>query len=224
MTNTSDTNNFLIVSNDNKILMSKENNPSPDEPPFLEVYNTTYEIKKILYSNFYGLIIIIPFKVENKKIECFGISSKKIEKNIEINEDLFYVNISKTDQGKYLLLNLSANYPKIFLYNLSENKIEKKYYGHIHKDTEGRCSFGGSKDQYILCASEDLAIYLWDRNISGLPKYQFKEHLNIINEVFMINSSTIVSTDDKAIKFFTSYDIEDINFDKKNLNLVKKKI
>ena len=202
----SDNNNYLI-STKNKIIISKDNKNE-------DIYNCSYDIKQLLFSNFYNFIIIIPNLI--KDIECFNILTNKVELNIEIKEYLFYANISKTDGGKYLIINLSKNYPKIFLYNLSEKKIEKKYYGHIQKGNVVKCAFGGDKDQYILSASEDFIIYLWARNISGLPKYQFKDHLNIINGIEMINSSIIVSiSDDKTIKFWTSYDIEDVKFNKK---------
>ena len=79
------------------------------------------------------------------------------------------------------------------------------------------CSFGGRKDQYILSVSEDFMIYLWDRNISGLPKYQFKEYNNNIIGLGMINSSLIISCEEKEIKIWTSYDIDDIIFNKNNL-------
>ena len=205
----SDNNNY-IISTKNKKMLSKENINE-------ELYNCAYDVKQLLFSNCYNLLIIIPNII--KDIECFNILSKKTEFNIEIKEDLFYANISKTDGGKYILLNLSINYPKIFLYNLSEKKIEKKYYGHIQKGNVVRCSFGGDKDQYILSASEDFIVYLWARNISGLPKYQFKDHLNYVNGVEMISSSVIVSvSDDKTIKFWTSYDIEDVKFNKKLIN------
>ena len=208
----SNKNNYLLSSK-NKILISSDN---ITEPNVTEVYNYSYEIKQLLFSNLYNLIIIVPNVL--KDIECFNLNNKKKEFNIEIKEDLFYANISKTDEGKYLIFNLSKNYPKIFLYNLSEKKIEKKYYGHIQKGNDVKCCFGGNKDQYILSASEDFIIYLWDRNISGLPKYQFKEHLNFINGIEMINSSVIVSiSDDKTIKFWTSYDIEDVKFNKKTI-------
>ena len=151
-----------------------------------------------------------------KDIECFNIQANKTEFNIEIKEDLFYCNISIKDGGKYLIINLSKNYPKIFLYNIEAKKIEKKYYGHVQKGNEVKCTFGGNKDQYILSASEDFVTYLWDRSISGLPKYQFKEHLNLINGIEMVNQSVIVSiSDDKTIKFLASYDIEDIHLNKK---------
>ena len=209
----SNKNNFLISSK-NKILLSNEN---INEPKINEIYNCPYDIKQLLFSNFFNLIIIVPNII--KDIECFNILTNKCEFNIEIKEDIFYSNISKTDEGKYLIINLSKIYPKIFLYNIEAKKIEKKYYGHIQKDKEIKCGFGGNKDQYILSASEDFIIYLWDRNISGLPKYQFKEHLNFINGIEMINSSVIVSiSDDKTIKFWTSYDIEDVKLNKKIIN------
>ena len=207
---TSNKNNFLISSK-SKILMSNE---SINEPKVEEIYDCSYEIKQLLYSKFYNLIIIIPNAL--KDIECFNLSTKKLEFNIEVKEDLLYANLSKTDEGKYLIFNLSKYYPKIFLYDIFTKKKEKKYYGHIQKGNEVKCCFGGNEDQYILSASEDYIIYLWSRNISGLPKYQFKEHLNLINGVEMINSSVIVSiSEDKTIRFWTSYDIEDAKFNKK---------
>ena len=204
-----DKNNLLIGTKDQKIFLSNEN----DNNSFIEIYKCSYDIKQLLFSDCLNLIIAIPNMV--KDIECYDIVKKQIDFNIEIREDIFYVNISKTDKGKYIIINLSKNYPKIFLYNLSLKKIEKKYYGHIQKTSEVKCAFGGDKDQFILSTSEDFIIYLWDRNISGLPKYQFKEHLNLINGVEMINSSVIVSSDDKSINFWTSYDIEDVKFNKK---------
>ena len=209
----SNKNNYLLSSK-NKIFISSEN---IYEQNVTELYNYSYEIKQLLFSNLYHLIIIVPNIL--KDIECFNLNTKNKEFNIEIKEDLFYANISKTDEGKYLIFNLSKNYPKIFLYNFAEKKNEKKYYGHIQKGNEVKCCFGGNKDQYILSASEDFIIYLWDRNVSGLPKYQFKEHLNFINGIEMINSSVIVSiSDDKTIKFWTSYDIEDVKFNKNSIN------
>ncbi len=213
---TSDKNNILTAYEDKKITMLENKNNEFSLLPE-DIYNFSFKIKQLLFSNFYNLIIIVPNII--KDIDCYNISTKKVEFNIEIKEDLFYVNISKTDNGKYLLINLSKNYPKIFLYSLERKKIEKKYYGHIQKNAEVKCAFGGDKDQYILSASEDFYIYLWDRNISGLPKYQFKEHLDLVNGVEMINSSIIISSsDDKTIKFWTSYDIEDVHFNNKLIN------
>ena len=211
--------NKILISSKKKILMSNE---IINEPKFNEIYTCSFEIKQLLFSSFYNLIIIVPNIMRD--IECFNMQANKTEFNIGIKEDLFYCNISKTDGGKYLIINLSKNYPKIFLYNIETKTIEKKYYGHVQKGNEVKCTFGGNKDQYILSASEDFVIFLWDRSISGLPKYQFKEHLNLINGIEMVNQSVIVSiSDDKTIKFWASYDIEDIQLNKKINNEENKK-
>ena len=80
------------------------------------------------------------------------------------------------------------------------------------------CTFGGNRDQYILSSSEDSFIYLWDRNISGLPKYQFKEENKIIKGLGMINSSFILSCYQDEVKVWTSYDIDDVKLNKLNDN------
>ena len=214
--------NIFYISNKNdilihakyKIILSSENVQSPN---LSEIYNLNdrNDIQQILFSDFFNLIILIPDSIRN--IECIDLWKKSLELNIEIKEDIFSANISQTDGGKYLIINLSKVYPKILLYNLIERKFDKKYYGHIQKNYKNMCSFGGKKDQYILSVSEDFLIYLWDRNISGLPKYQFKEFNNNIIGLDMINSSLIISCEEKEIKIWTSYDIDDINFNKNNL-------
>ena len=206
--------NDILIHLKDKIILSSENIQSSN---LSEVYNITEnnEIQQILFSDFFNLIILIPDSIRN--IECIDLLTKKSELNIEIKEDIFSANISQTDGGKYLIINLSKVYPKILLYDLIERKFDKKYYGHIQKNYKNMCSFGGRKDQYILSVSEDFMIYLWDRNISGLPKYQFKEYNNNIIGLGMINSSLIISCEEKEIKIWTSYDIDDIIFNKNNL-------
>ena len=57
-------------------------------------------------------------------------------------------------------------------------------------------------------------IYLWDRDISGLPRYQFKQHDKPIVGLGLINSSFVLSCDENYIKLWTSYDIDDVNLNK----------
>ena len=97
---------------------------------------------------------------------------------------------------------------------MSKRQFDKIYYGHIQKNYNTLYCFGGNKDQYILCGSEDFLIYLWDRNKSGLPKYQFKGHNERIIQLGMINPNIILSSDEKEIKICTSYDIDDVLFNK----------
>ena len=205
-------NDILFFTKD-KIMHSEESFKCPELSETDNISNKN-DIQQILFSDFFNLIILIPDSIRD--IKCINLQQKKSEFNIEIKEDIFSANISQTDGGKYLIINLSKNYPKILLYDLIERKFGQKYYGHIQKNFKSLCSFGGKTDQYILCASEDFLIYLWDRNISGLPKYQFKGHEQRIIGLSMINSSLILSCDENEIKIWTSYDIDDVNFNKEN--------
>ena len=205
-------NDILLYSN-NKFFVSSETLKSAD---LLSIYEPIQknDIQQIFFSDFFNLIILIPNSI--REIECINLAKKNKEFEIEIKEEIFSANISKTDEGKFLIINLSKNYPKIFLYDLEKRQFDKKYYGHIQKNDKIICTFGGNKDQYILCGSEDFMIYLWDRNISGLPKYQFKSHEKSIIGLGLINSSFLLSCDEGFVKIWTSYDIDDINFDKQN--------
>ena len=206
-------NNILLYSQ-NKLFLLQENLSNPS---LIEIYSTTKnDIQKILFSNFLNIIILIPSLLS--EIECINLSQKKIEFNIEIKEEIFSADISQKDEGKFLIINVSKTYPKIYLYNLVKRQIDKKYYGHIQKNNKILCTFGGNRDQYILSTSEDSFIYLWDRNISGLPKYQFKEENKIIKGLGMINSSFILSCYQDEIKVWTSYDIDDVKLNKLNDN------
>ena len=205
--------NDILFFTKNKIMHSEESFKSPELSETDNISNKN-DIQQILFSDFFNLIILIPDSIRD--IKCINLQQKKSEFNIEIKEDIFSANISQTDGGKYLIINLSKNYPKILLYDLIERKFGQKYYGHIQKNFKSLCSFGGKTDQYILCASEDFLIYLWDRNISGLPKYQFKGHEQRIIGLSMVNSSLILSCDENEIKIWTSYDIDDVNFNKEN--------
>ena len=205
-------NDILFFTKD-KIMHSEESFKSPELSETDNISNKN-DIQQILFSDFFNLIILIPDSIRD--IKCINLQQKKFEFNIEIKEDIFSANISQTDGGKYLIINLSKSYPKILLYDLIERKFGQKYYGYIQKNFKSLCSFGGKTDQYILCASEDFLIYLWDRNISGLPKYQFKGHEQRIIGLSMINSSLILSCDENEIKIWTSYDIDDVNFNKEH--------
>ena len=150
-------NDILFFTKD-KIMHSEESFKSPELSETDNISNKN-DIQQILFSDFFNLIILIPDSIRD--IKCINLQQKKSEFNIEIKEDIFSANISQTDGGKYLIINLSKNYPKILLYDLIERKFGQKYYGHIQKNFKSLCSFGGKTDQYILCASEDFLIYLF---------------------------------------------------------------
>ena len=189
-------NKFFSGGVDKRLLLIDINNI-----PFLEI-GKFFRIKQILYSELYNLIIIVPGSIND--IICYDLPKNKISFKIEIKEEIVYTNISKSDKGKYLLINISKLYPKILLYNLENTKTEDKYYGHIQRTMIIKCCFGGDKDQYIISGSEDAKVYFWERKYPGTPKYIFKGHLGMVNSVELLFNDVLLSvSDDKTLKIWT---------------------
>ena len=72
---------------------------------------------------------------------CYDFIKNKMSFKIEIKEEIVYSNISKADKGKFLLINISKNFPKILLYNLEKTKTEDKYFGHSQRNMIIKCDF-----------------------------------------------------------------------------------
>jgi WD40 repeat protein len=214
-------NKFLSGGIDKRILLIDINNN-----PHLEV-GKFCRIKQVMYSEFSNLIIIIPGSISD--IICYDLPKNKASFKIEVKEEVVYSNISKSDKGKYILINISKSYPKILLYNLEKTKTEDKYYGHTQKTMIIKCSFAGEKEQYIMSGSEDAKVYLWDRKVPGPPKYSFAGHLGVVNCVELLFNDVLLSvSDDKTLKIWTTiYNNDDNNreiiFNKNSENIFKKK-
>ena len=212
-------NKFLSGSVDKRLLLIDVNNN-----PFLEI-GKFCRIKQVLYSEFCNLIIIIPGSISD--IICYDLSKSKVSFKIEMKEEIVYSNISKSDKGKYILINLSKSYPKILLYNLEKTKTEEKYFGHMQKTMIIKCSFAGDKDQYIISGSEDSKVYLWDRKSPGEPKFKLEGHLGIVNCAELLFNDVLLSvSDDKNLKIWTPINNEnennkDIIFNKNDKNIFK---
>ena len=210
-------NKFLSGGVDKRLLLIDTNNI-----PFLEI-GKFCRIKQILYSEFNNLIIIIPGSIND--IICYNFPENRVSFKIEIKEEIVYCSISKSDKGKYLLINISKLYPKILLYNLEKTKIEDKFYGHIQKTMIIKCCFGGDKDQYIISGSENAKVYLWERRNPGAPKYIFKGHLGIVNSVALLFNDILLSvSDDKTLKIWTPENKENNDNDNNDNNENNKKI
>jgi len=208
-------NKFFSGGVDKRLLLIDINNI-----PFLEI-GKFFRIKQILYSELYNLIIIVPGSIND--IICYDLPKNKISFKIEIKEEIVYTNISKSDKGKYSLINISKLYPKILLYNLENTKTEDKYYGHIQRTMIIKCCFGGDKDQYIISGSEDAKVYFWERKYPGTPKYIFKGHLGMVNSVELLFNDVLLSvSDDKTLKIWTPENEENDENDK-NRKIVFKK-
>ena len=214
-------NKFLSGGIDKRILLIDINNN-----PHLEV-GKFCRIKQVMYSEFSNLIIIIPGSISD--IICYDLPKNKASFKIEVKEEVVYSNISKSDKGKYILINISKSYPKILLYNLEKTKTEDKYYGHTQKTMIIKCSFAGEKERYIMSGSEDAKVYLWDRKVPGPPKYSFAGHLGVVNCVELLFNDVLLSvSDDKTLKIWTTiYNNDDNNreiiFNKNSENIFKKK-
>ena len=208
-------NKFLSGSIDKRLLLIDNNNPS--ENSYLEI-GKFFRIKQIIYSENNNLIIIFPASMND--IICFDLPKNKVSFKIEIKEEFVYGNISKSDKGKYILINISKEHPKILLYNLDKKKTEEKYHGHVQKYMVIKCAFGGEKDQYILSGSEDANICLWEKKSPGRPKYILRGHIGIVNSIeFLFNDVIISASDDKTIKIWTP--IADEKCNQKEVNVEK---
>ena len=208
-------NKFFSGGVDKRLLLIDINNI-----PFLEI-GKFFRIKQILYSELYNLIIIVPGSIND--IICYDLPKNKISFKIEIKEEIVYTNISKSDKGKYSLINISKLYPKILLYNLENTKTEDKYYGHIQRTMIIKCCFGGDKDQYIISGSEDAKVYFWERKYPGTPKYIFKGHLGMVNSVELLFNDVLLSvSDDKTLKIWTPENEENDENDKNRKIIFKK--
>ena len=188
---------FLSGSIDRKLLVIDINS---DKIPFLDI-GKFVRIKQILFSESLNLIIVIPYSISD--IMVYDFQKNKMSFRVELNEEIVYSNISKSDKGKYILINISKSFPKILLYNLKNTKTEDKYYGHSQKTMIIKCTFAGNKDQYIISGSEDGCVYLWDRNIPGKNIYCFKGHFGCVNSVELVFDDVIFSgSDDKSLKIW----------------------
>ena len=188
---------FLSGSIDRKLLVIDINS---DKIPFLDI-GKFVRIKQILFSESLNLIIVIPYSITD--IMVYDFQKNKMSFRVELNEEIVYSNISKSDKGKYILINISKSFPKILLYNLKNTKTEDKYYGHSQKTMIIKCTFAGNKDQYIISGSEDGCVYLWDRNIPGKNIYCFKGHFGCVNSVELVFDDVIFSgSDDKSLKIW----------------------
>ena len=218
-------NKFLSGSIDRKLLLVDINS---DKIPFMDIGKFT-RIKQLLFSEAFNLIIVIPYSLSD--IMCYDFQKNKMSFRIEIKDEIVYANISKSDKGKYMLLNISKTFSRILLYDLNKTKIENNYYDHSQKTMIIKCAFAGNSDQYIISGSEDGCVYLWDRNKSGKAKYCFKGHWGIVNTVEMVFDDVIFSgSDDKNLKIwipkYDTYYLDDkkeMIYKKNENNLFKEK-
>ena len=216
---------FFSGSIDRKLLLTDINS---DKVPFMDI-GKFIRIKQVLFSEVLNLIIVIPYSISD--IMCYDFQRNKMSFRIEFKEEIVYSNISKSDKGKFILINVSKTFARILLYNLEKTKIEDKYFGHSQNTMIIKCTFAGNSDEYIISGSEDGCVYLWERNTPGKFKYCFKGHWGVVNSVELIYDDVIFSaSDDKSLKIWTPKcdlyfmdDKKEIVYKKNEVNVFKEK-
>ena len=216
---------FFSGSIDRKLLLTDINS---DKVPFMDI-GKFIRIKQVLFSEVLNLIIVIPYSISD--IMCYDFQRNKMSFRIEFKEEIVYSNLSKSDKGKFILINVSKTFARILLYNLEKTKIEDKYFGHSQNTMIIKCAFAGNSDEYIISGSEDGCVYLWERNTPGKFKYCFKGHWGVVNSVELIYDDVIFSaSDDKSLKIWTPKcdlyfmdDKKEIVYKKNEVNVFKEK-
>ena len=216
---------FFSGSIDRKLLLTDINS---DKVPFMDI-GKFIRIKQVLFSEVLNLIIVIPYSISD--IMCYDFQRNKMSFRIEFKEEIVYSNISKSDKGKFILINVSKTFARILLYNLEKTKIEDKYFGHSQNTMIIKCTFAGNSDEYIISGSEDGCVYFWERNAPGKFKYCFKGHWGVVNSVELIYDDVIFSaSDDKSLKIWTPKcdlyfmdDKKEIVYKKNEVNVFKEK-
>lgn len=170
---------------------------------------TFSRIRKVLYSESQNCLIIIPASMND--IVFFDHKNFTEIHRITELDPIISSNLSKKDDGRYLITNLSKVNASINLYDLNNFQLLNKYYGHTQEQYTVECSFAGNNDEFILCGSEDASIYIWSRN-SSIPISVVKGHTGSVNNCKLISLLDEIPTlfsvsDDFTLRVWSHLDI-----------------
>lgn len=150
-----------------------------------------------------------------RAILIYDIETKTEQNKILINDTIINISLSKLDKGEHLLINSSNLTPVISLWNLTTNKCIRKYFGHRQERLTTKCCFGGFKEKFILCGSDNKEVFIWNRNKS-LPVKIIKFHSAPVNAaVWPTNEKSdflISVSDDHTVKFFGNENVGNCEF------------
>jgi WD40 repeat protein len=176
----------------------------------LVCYETFSRIRKVLISEFYSCIIILPSSMND--IIFYDYKNFREINRITEMDPIISGNISKKDEGKRLIVNLSKVNASINLYEISNMKLINKFYGHAQEQYCIECNFAGEFDEFIICGSEDANIYIW-HIADSIP-------IRIIKgQTGTINSCNLIKILDKNIIFSASDDHTLRIWGAKNINI-----
>ena len=197
-----DENTFVSGGIDKKLIICKTDNTVLSTDQF-------YRIRELLISVALNYIVIIPASLN--EIVLFDFKQLKDARKINMQDPIISAALSKSDDGKYLITNLSKINASINLYNLEDLSLINKYYGHIQEQYIIKCSFAGEKDEYIISGSEDFSIFIWHRS-NSIPLHNIYCHTGAVNQVEWIKNpfvSVMYSvSDDYTLRIWTDDQVE----------------
>ena len=171
-------------------------------------------ISETLICEKYNLIILSATNL--RAVLIYDIETKTEKNKIIINDTIVNISISKLDKGENLLINSSNLTPVISLYNLKNNNLIRKYFGHRQERLTTKCHFGGYKEKFIICGSDNKEIFIWNRNKS-IPIKIIKIHSAPVNAIvwpfnekcdFMISVS-----DDHSIRILCNENVKHCEYE-----------
>ena len=123
--------------------------------------------------------------------------------SIEMGDSITAIELS--ENGQFLLANVSMTHPRIELWDLESGECQRKFRGHIQSKFVLKPAFGGIDERLVLCGSEDTNICVWYRQ-SGELVAKLAGHFQIINAVSWHPNSPILfasASDDTQIKLWS---------------------
>jgi WD40 repeat protein len=170
-------------------------------------------INEMLISEKHNLIILSAPIL--RAILIYDIETKTEKNKIFINDTIINISLSKLDKGENLLINSSNLTPVISLWSLSSKECVRKYFGHRQERLTTKCCFGGFKEKFILCGSDNKEVFIWNRNKS-LPVKVIKFHSAPVNAaVWPTNEKTdflISVSDDHTVKVIGNENVGNCEF------------
>lgn len=122
-----------------------------------------------------------------RAVLIYDIETKSEKTKILINDTIINIALSKLDNGENLLINSSNLTPVISLYSMKTQELIRKFFGHRQERLTTKCSFGGYKEKFIICGSDNKEIFIWNRNKS-LPIKVIKIHSAPVNAIAWPNN------------------------------------
>lgn len=138
------------------------------------------------------------------QIWILNTDTKEIIKTLDEQDKVRSITMSL--DGKYLLANTTEKEDNttavIHLWNIETGKIIQQYTGHVHDKYVLKWAFGGKYESFVVCGSEDDAIYIWNRHSGDLIE-KLKSHQDTVNNIAwspLMPNFLFSCSDDQTIK------------------------